>query len=254
MEGSPLPAFSRALAPTRTSLLLLIACSCLVAAPRGWANSVLAQRKASVPVNAAARFSLYPRATSDGSLKAAIKSAVRGIDELGLDVEADSVSSLLIGSQPTIFEAMQGVLGRAACLPGRPHVSMQCTISSDVPRSFEPPERTAASDSWNDAPQRVACQFNVYTLCELGSCLDSVVDLAAQSPSFVEEKPLCVSLDGDGAEVFRVLRECYELACGRSTSGQVVLTATFTSNLSKWKSAAEKATDAAELAASAVTE
>ena len=234
--------------------ILVLTCACQAAAlasPRGkWAKEVLAERQAAISPNAAVRFSLYPKTTSAQSLKATIKRAVTGVAELGLAVEADDVSSLLTGSQSSVFEAMEGALGRACAVEGKPHVSMVCTISSDVSDDVEIPERDdARAGEWVEAPPRVACQFNVYSLRELGSCYDDIVDLASQSPAFLTESELCTTLDGDGTEVFRVLKESYALACSRSVSGHVVLTATLTANKAAWKTAEQAAADAAEVAA-----
>lgn len=232
------------------ALILVVLPAATGLAARGWAANVLAQRKATAPTLASARFSIYPKSTASGSLKATIKRAVTGIDGLGLTVEADDVSSLLTGSQETVFEALHGCLARAAAVEGHPHVSMQFTISSDVWDDLEPPERSVDADNWASATlSRVACQFNVYSLLELGSCEESVVELASQSPSFVCEKPLCTMLDGSADEVFRVLRESYELACSRSVSGKVVATATLTTNKASWKSEKQLAADRAEVEA-----
>lgn len=223
-----------------TVLCALSLCFCAAAAlslPRGkWAAEILAQRTDKAPTIASSRFSIYPKTTASQSLKATIKRAVSGLGGLGLVVEADDVSSVITGSQDAVFEAMSGVLGRACAVEGRPHVSMQCTISSDA-FDVDIPERTRDADGWAiDPPSRVACQFAVYSICELGSCDDSVYELASESPSFVDERALCFMLDGAGEEVFRVLRASYELACKRSVSGHVVLTATLTAQKSSWRS------------------
>ena len=240
---------------SRLAALLLVALTTTSGlAARGWAANVLAQRKASTQAIASSRFSIYPKAAASQSLKATIKRAVvSGIGGLGLAVEADDVSSLVTGAQDNVFEAMQGCLARAAAVEGHPHVSMQFTISSDVWEETEAPVRSSDADNWAAAPlPRVACQFSVYSLFELGSCEESIVELAAQSPSFVGEKPLCTSmLDGTGDEVFRVLQESYELACSRSVSGHVVMTATLTANKASWKGDEELEADRAAVEASA---
>ena len=228
---------------------MILAMPASALAVRGkWAKSILADRGASTPTIAASRFSIYPKTTSDQSLKATIKRAVSGIGGLGLDVQADDVSSIVTGSSETVFEAMQGVLGRASNVEGRPHVSMQCTISSDVV-DIALPTRSADANEWSEAePARVAAQFAVYSIAELGTCSDDVIALASASPCFKADKELCTMLDGDGAEVFRVLRESYALACSRSVSGHVVLTATLTCNKASWKSDKERADDAQAIA------
>ena len=218
-------------------LALLVAVSPCAAFPRGWANTILTDRSSNVPANAAARFSLYPRVSSDASLKVAIKTAVGDIGSLGLHVEADSVSSLIQGERNTVFDGLQGSLTRCASLPGQPHASMQFTISSAGFDETTVPAREANANEYASGPpvERVACHFNVYSLCELGTCEAAVQQEAADSPSFVMVKPLGIMLDGDSDEVFQVLRRCYMLAVSRSTSGHIVMTATLTANLSKWK-------------------
>jgi len=90
--------------------------------------------------------SLYPKVPEGASLKAAIHGSTKGLTTLGLATSADSVSSCLLGPEPTLFEAVRVVLGRAARLPDEPHVSMTCLFSSGDPAlgpSFEPPPRMA---------------------------------------------------------------------------------------------------------------
>jgi uncharacterized protein YqgV (UPF0045/DUF77 family) len=116
----------------------LCACAGAMGPPRGWANSVLQSRSVVVSPNAAARFSIYPKAAPGQSLKATIKAAVSGVGALGVSVEADDVSSLLTGAQDDVFDAIEGVFGRAASVAGKPHVSMQCTFSTDVRAASAP--------------------------------------------------------------------------------------------------------------------
>ena len=88
------------------------------------------------------RFSLYPKVANGASLKDAIKRSTRGLRSLGLAASADSVSSCLLGPEPSLFEAVRVVLGRAARLRDAPHVSMVCLFSAGDPAlgpPFEPP-------------------------------------------------------------------------------------------------------------------
>ena len=41
--------------------------------------------------------------------------------------------------------------------------------------------RTADAADWSQTAGRVACQFQVYSLCELGDCEDAIIDLASRS-------------------------------------------------------------------------
>ena len=222
------------------------------------------------------RFSLYPRVRAGGSLKAAVKSAVNGLGELGLAVTTDDVSSCLIGSnctrrplfflgktchfskvrwsyaagdEPALFEAMRCAFGRAAAFDGETHVSMQCTFSAGCPgdvsddaegspkrASHLPPPGEWVPDAFA-LPRRVACQFAVYPIGGGADDAQTIVDvllLAQQSQAYVERNtPFCTMLDGDGAEVFDVLRASFQLA--RARAGPVVMTATLTANKSSWK-------------------
>lgn len=195
------------------------------------------------------RFSLYPRVRAGGSLKAAVKSAVNGLGELGLAVTTDDVSSCLIGDEPALFEAMRCAFGRAAAFDGETHVSMQCTFSAGCPgdvsddaegspkrASHLPPPGEWVPDAFA-LPRRVACQFAVYPIGGGADDAQTIVDvllLAQQSQAYVERNtPFCTMLDGDGAEVFDVLRASFQLA--RARAGPVVMTATLTANKSSWK-------------------
>mmetsp|Transcript_4532 Transcript_4532/g.7503 ORF Transcript_4532/g.7503 Transcript_4532/m.7503 type:complete len:249 (-) Transcript_4532:35-781(-) len=239
-------------------LLLLLAVPSLssLAAPRvGLAGrravSSSAVRMSSEPT--AVRFSIYPKTTPAQSLKATIKRAVSGTGELGLHIQADEVSSLLTGTQSSVFEAMEAVLSRAAAFEGRPHVSMQCTFSTAAPSDVEVPARSADAAAWPDPPSRVACQFALYSL---GGDVDAglasaVAARASLSSCNVAELPLCTALDGDGGEVLATLRACFELARARSSA--VAMTATLTCNKAAWKSPEQQAADAAELLVAAAS-
>eukprot|EP00967_Tisochrysis_lutea_P124727 scaffold208819_cov31-Tisochrysis_lutea.AAC.2 len=304
------------------------------------------------------RISLYPKVPEGASLKEAIKLSTRGLRTLGLATTADSVSSCLLGPEPTLFEASRVVLGRAARLPSEPHVSMVCLFSSCDPlvgSAFELPPRTAgaeldppsggggydgigeialspvgasttppskrdlllqfarklrlfplkaasalaqasgparaqqiakglaqasdpariaakivtkageaaaASDScaseqtsrgrradeveWvaeaSKLPARVACQFSIYVLGspDYQTTREQVAQLVAGSPASCPGvmSPFCEVLDGDGDEVMGVLRKCFAAARASTPDGHVVMHATLTANLAKWKDVA----------------
>ena len=195
------------------------------------------------------RFSLYPK-VGEESLKEAIKKAVSGLSNLGLEVQSYDVSSVLLGPEPALFEAMRVVFGRACRAEGEPHVSMVCTFSAGCPG--EPnesplPTRTVNTDSWVDEaynlPSRVACQFAVYPLGS-SNYMDTIYDViheAKKSPAFKEnvKTHFCSMLDGTGDEVFNVLRSSFALASQRHLQCEggvhVTMTATLTANKSAWK-------------------
>ena len=213
------------------------------------------------------RFSLYPKVAGEASLKAAIKTSVAGLKDLGLEVRPDDVSTALLGPEAALFEAMRAAFGRAARVEGEPHVSMVCTFSAGCPGEPDDaplPERTlGAPDEWiADAsllPARVACQYAIYPLgsADYMATIREVIALARRSPAFGAKKldadgnvmpagktHFCTMLDGEGQEVFDVLRSSFALA--RERSGHVVMTATITANQKKWKPAPEPQLSRAE--------
>mmetsp|Transcript_39678 Transcript_39678/g.119207 ORF Transcript_39678/g.119207 Transcript_39678/m.119207 type:complete len:255 (-) Transcript_39678:508-1272(-) len=216
---------------------------------------------------AGVRFSLYPKVKGDQSLREAIKNAVRGIPDLGLEVRPDDVSSSLHGPEPALFEAVRAAFGRACRVEGEPHVAMVCAFSAGRPGGGEGPDdddddaaaaaaappllppRTVNDgelsrwiDDAFDLPSRVACQFAVYPLgnADYATTIYEVIEEAKKSPSYKEggKTRLCSMLDGDGVEVFDVIRSCFDLARQKHAErggGHVTMTATFTAQKAAWK-------------------
>jgi uncharacterized protein YqgV (UPF0045/DUF77 family) len=196
------------------------------------------------------RISLYPKVKGDESLKAAIKTAVAGLSDLGVEVRPDDVSSAIIGPEPALFEATRAIFGRACRAEGEPHVAMVCTFSAGCPGE-EPdqsplPKRTVGDDWIEDSlqlPSRVACQFAVYPLGsgDYMSTIYAVIDHAKTSQVYKDgiKTHFCSMLDGDGAEVFDVIQSSFDLARQRHVesggSGHVTMTATLTANKAAWK-------------------
>lgn len=197
------------------------------------------------------RFSLYPKVKGDQSLKKAIKNAVRGLPDLGLEVRPDDVSSSLLGPEPALFEAVRVAFGRACRVEGEPHVAMVCTFSAGCPGEPDEsplPPRTVHDggvqwiDDAFDLPSRVACQFAVYPLGnkEYMTTIYDVIEEAKKSASYKDgmKTHFCSMLDGDGIEVFDVIRSCFDLARQRHAErggGHVTMTATFTAQKAAWK-------------------
>lgn len=203
------------------------------------------------------RISLYPKTGPHQSLKKTIKDAVAGISDLGVAVQPDDVSSALIGPEPALFEATRAIFGRACRAEGEPHVSMICSFFAGCPgekgASAAPtttlPERTAKTPKgeWIDdaklLPKRVACQFSVYPMgcTNYIDTNDAVMDLVRKSPAFKDDLQgyFCTTLDGDGEEVFTILRSSFDLARnrhGESGGGEhVTMHVTLTANKSAWK-------------------
>lgn len=210
---------------------------------------------------AGVRISLYPKTGPGQSLKQTIKDAVAGTSDLGVAVQPDDVSSALIGPEPALFEAARAIFGRACRAEGEPHVSMICSFFAGSPadrdRELAPasttttlPERTvsAGKDEWIDdaklLPKRVACQFSVYPMgcSNYIDTIDAVMEeVVRKSPAFKDELQghFCTTLDGDGEEVFNVLRSSFELARSKqreSGAGEhVTMHVTLTANKSAWK-------------------
>jgi hypothetical protein len=74
------------------------------------------------------RFSLYPKGEH---IKETVKAAMAGIPELGLELKADDVSTVLIGGEPALFEALRVAMGR--CAADGNQVNLQATFSSGCP-------------------------------------------------------------------------------------------------------------------------
>lgn len=195
------------------------------------------------------RFSLYPNVGKEKppSLKQAVKTAVKGIDQLGLIIQPDDVSSCLLGEEPVLFEAVRSCFARASLTPdgNARGVSMQCTFSAGCPGEDlldEFPERTVVTKEGKEfvddaylQPPRIAAQFAVYPMgaSDYMDCIHEVIDHAKKSPVWKEGTThFCSMLDGDGNEVFDLLQECFMLA--RKTTGHLVMTATLTANKNAW--------------------
>lgn len=186
------------------------------------------------------RFSLYPQVSRvDGSadLTANVPAALHNLESLGLEARHDDVSVCLLGAEPALFEAVRAAFGRAA-REGL-QVGMQCTFSAGCPGEPDEsplPPRSVGEELISDAvllPSRVVCQFAVYPLGAVGhmDIIYEVISQAKQSPAYKSgvKTHFCSMLDGDGIEVFDVLRRSW--ATARKRAGHVVMTATITSNM-----------------------
>ena len=121
------------------------------------------------------RFSLYPMRDDFVPL---ILNAVKDLDQLGVQVETDDVSTCLLGEEPSLFEALRVAFGRAACTGA--HVVLSATFSAGcpgepegdvcVPRAYDGP--SGGEENWSAEayrlPQAVAAQFALYPLGERG--------------------------------------------------------------------------------------
>jgi len=193
------------------------------------------------------RFSLHPKVKGAESIKVLIKNSVSGLSDLGVEVRTDDVSTVILGPEPTLFEAIRVAFGSACSAEGEPQVSMTCTFSAGCPGEPDNspmPTRTASDDvnEWIDdaynLPSRVACQFAVYPLgsSDYMSTIREVISEAKRRPVFKDgvKTHFCTMLDGDGGEVFDLLRSSFALARKRN-GGHVTMTATMTANKNAWK-------------------
>lgn len=200
---------------------------------------------------AGVRFSLYPNVGKENppSLKQAVKDAVVGLKDLGIQIQADDVSSCLVGPESTLLEALRLCFARASLTAdNKPRgVSMVATFSSGRSPDLvdvELPSRTVKVDEGMEfvskcyqQPPRIAAQVAV---CPLGmldyqGTIDKVVENAKASSCWMEGKgQFCNSfmLDGDGNDVFDVLQD--SLVLSRAECEQVKLTVTMTANKSAW--------------------
>ena len=213
------------------------------------------------------RFSLYPNvAAAPGdnqeSLKQVVKTAVQGLTDLGLTVLPDDVSSVLIGPESTLFEALRIAFGRAAIRSdgnGPRHLSMQCTFSAGCPgediyqmttiplRTVNVSDTTTKDDKGYlpeayQQPPRIVAQFAIYPLGVDHQYMDiiyKVIDHAKESSVWKHnagKTHFCSMLDGDGNQVFDVLQSSFDLAQEQG-AGHVVMTATLTANKNAWPDA-----------------
>ena len=199
--------------------------------------------------NISVRFSLYPNVANEipPSMKQAVKAAVGQLGDLGVQIRPDDVSSCLIGSESALFEALRSCFARA-CLTadGKPRgISMQATIESSLANDYselELPVRTAVIDDdmefVRDAylqPPRIAAQFALYPMgtSSYMRTIQIVQNNAKQFSCWKHDLgKVSAMLDGDGNEVFDVLRE--SLALARNDSENVAMTFTLTANKNAW--------------------
>ena len=201
--------------------------------------------------NISVRFSLYPNVAHEDppSMKQAVKAAVGRLGDLGVHIRPDDVSSCLIGSESALFEALRSCFARA-CLTadGKPRgISMQATFAAaaaalDDYSHVELPVRTAVihddMEFVRDAylqPPRIAAQFALYPMGTNSpmQTVETVKDNAKQFSCWKHDLgSVSAMLDGDGNEVFDVLRE--SLALARDDSENVAMTITLTANKNAW--------------------
>lgn len=185
------------------------------------------------------RFSLYPMCDDFAPL---ILGAERGLDQFGVEVEVDDVSTCLLGEEPNLWEAVRVAFGRAAGGGDGHHVVLSATFSAGcpgepegdvcVPRAYDGP--AGGNAGWSTEafalPAAVAVQFALYPL-GTGDYMDAIyaeIERAKQSGVRVVGRHFCTHLYGDGLDVFDLLRSAFGAARGRAA--HVVMTATIAAN------------------------
>ncbi|MBA2276933.1 MAG: HMP/thiamine-binding protein [Chloroflexia bacterium] len=179
------------------------------------------------------RFSLFPMQDEFLPL---ILHAVDGLDQFGVDVDVDEVSTCLIGEEPNLWEAVRVAFGRA--VTGGDHVVLTATFSAGcpgepegdvcVPRAYDGP--VGGEEGWSAEalalPARVSAQFALYPLGtdDYMAAIYGEIDRARRAGVEVTGRHFCTHLSGSGVAVFELLRAAF--AATRSKAAHVVMTAT----------------------------
>jgi uncharacterized protein YqgV (UPF0045/DUF77 family) len=184
------------------------------------------------------RFSLYPM--RDDFIPV-ILGAVKDLEHLGVQAEADDVSTCLLGEEPNLFEGVRVAFGRAACSGA--HVVLSATFSAGcpgepegdvcVPRAYDGP--SGGEEGWSDEayrlPEVVSAQFALYPL-GVGSYMDTIyaeIESARQAGVVkVVGRHFCTHLYGPGGAVFDILRKAF--AETRTKAVHSVMTVTLSAN------------------------
>lgn len=183
------------------------------------------------------RFSLYPMRDDFVPL---ILSSVDNLDQFGVEVEVDDVSTCLVGEEPHLWEAVRVAFGRAASSGA--HVVLSATFSAGcpgepegdvcVPRGYEGP--SGGDEGWSREahalPERISAQFALYPL-GADSYMDTIyseIERARAAGVKVVGRHFCTHLYGSGADVFDVLRRAFTETRGVAT--HVVMTTTISAN------------------------
>jgi uncharacterized protein YqgV (UPF0045/DUF77 family) len=213
------------------------------------------------------RFSLYPNVAKDdpanASMKQAVKVAVGRLGELGVSISPDDVSTCLVGSESALFEALRSCFARASVTAsGTPRgISMQATVTM-VPSSSPSPLSSSDDGSYNNdaldlplrtatdvddgmefvrdaylQPPRIAAQFALYPIgtTSFTITINHVFTNAKRSSCWKAEiGQFSAMLDGNGNEVFDVLRESFALLVQQADVDNVAMTLTLTANKNAW--------------------
>lgn len=183
-----------------------------------------------------ARFSLYPM--TDRFVPVVLH-AIEGLQESGLEVETDDVSTFLGGHPAAVFGALERAFSRAAS--GGTHVVMTVLFSRGCPGETvcDPalgavpagpaPDTQPARPSGEPAP-RVACQWSLYPL-GIPGYMDVIyreIKRTRESDVFTRGQHFVSRLDGDLDAVLRSIRRSFEAAAG--DAGHVVAHVTLSAN------------------------
>lgn len=193
------------------------------------------------------QFSLY--AMTDNFVDVilgAVESLKSGDD---LRVEADDLSTLVVGRTDRIFAAVHKAFQDAAATgkhvvanltfsrgcPGEPDDPI-CTPEDPEESEAAPPDPRTATATGTEA----AAQFAVYPLGspDYMNAIGDEIEKAKEAGTFTGGKHFCTRLDADSGPLFATLQAAFENA--GKTTGHVVVTATVSANSPSARSGIER--------------
>jgi len=180
-----------------------------------------------------ARFSLYP--LTDRYVPV-ILGAIKGLQETGLEVETDDVSTFIGGDRDRVFAELERVFAYAA--KTGEHVVMTVLLSHGCPGEtyceatgeIDPAPRAGRSDG--NAGVDVSAQWSLYPLGRDGymDVIYREIDRTKKAGVFSRGGHFVSALHGDLADVLRAIRTAFDAAC--ADAPHVVAHATFSANSS----------------------
>jgi uncharacterized protein YqgV (UPF0045/DUF77 family) len=178
-----------------------------------------------------ARISLYPMTDRYVPI---IQNAIKGLDETGLEVETDDMSTFIGGDRDQVFAQLERVFA-AAALTGE-HVVMTVLLSHGCPGEtyceatgeVRPPRTAPPARSRSGVI--VTCQWSLYPL-GIDSYMDVIyreIDRTRKAGVFTRGQHFVSTLQGDLTETLGAVRASFDAAC--ADAGHVVVHATFSAN------------------------
>ena len=178
-----------------------------------------------------ARISLYPM--SDRYVPI-ILDAIKGLDQTGLEIETDDVSTFLGGDRDQVFAQLERIFAGAA-RTGE-HVVMTVLLSHGCPGEtyceatgdVRAPRPTAGATTKSGVA--VGCQWSLYPL-GIDGYMDVIyreIDRTKKNGIFARGQHFVSALRGDLTDVLGAVRESFDAAC--ADAGHVVAHATLSAN------------------------